>query len=60
MDCSMSLACFSQALIQESNVQVCLDTIREVSSLLQVSALTYKGNIQEACLSSRIAVSNKV
>lgn len=33
MDCSMSLACFSQALIQESNVQVCLDTIREVMGL---------------------------
>ena len=28
----MSLACFSQALVQEDNVQVCLETIREVSS----------------------------
>ncbi|XP_062606974.1 proteasome activator complex subunit 4A-like [Saccostrea cucullata] len=31
-DCSMILACFSQALIQENNVPVCLETIREVST----------------------------
>ncbi|XP_062621766.1 LOW QUALITY PROTEIN: proteasome activator complex subunit 4B-like [Saccostrea cucullata] len=32
-DCSMALACFSQALIQENNVTVCLETIREVMGL---------------------------
>lgn len=57
MDCSMSLACFSQALIQESNVQVCLDTIREVSPLLQVSVLRFKGNIQ-VCLDTIREVSS--